>query len=331
MKRGVGTLALLCAVGLFALADLAFAASTAKTEPKLKDVTLRLDWLYGAEHTPYFVAEKLGYFKQAGLNVKIKEGSGSTISAKLVGNGSEAFGVCSAGTVLASVSQGLPIKSVAALFQTVPSGIVSPVSKKITRLTQLYDKKLAVNPTSDDYNAWAAVARLNGIDRSKIHEVSITGSASAQLAAGKVDAIVGWTFNEALETTLRGVPTFTLKFDKLGLRVPGSSIIANTSMIKSDPQTVRAFVGAVLKGWQYTIAHPASALAIFLKAQPRVDKKYNTRKLPLVLAQVKPPAGVKIGQGIASHWRQLESIYLKAKIIKRLIPVSKVFTNQFVS
>jgi NitT/TauT family transport system substrate-binding protein len=331
MRRGVGKLALVCAVSFFAVAGTAFAASTASTQAKLKKVSLRLDWLYGAEHAPYFVAQQLGYFKDAGLDVKIKEGSGSTVSAKLVGNGSETFGVCSAGTVLASVAQGLPIESVAALFQTVPSGIVSPASHKITKLTQLYGKTLVVDPASDDGNAYAAVAALNHIDRSKIHEVSVTGDASAELAAGKVDAIVGWTFNEALETTLKGVPTYTLKFDRLGLHVPGSTIIANTSMIKSDPQTVKAFVGAVIRGWEYTIAHPSQALAILFKAQPKLDRTYNTKKLPLVLVQVKPPAGEKVGQGITSHWQQLEGIYAKAKIIKGSIPLSKVFTNQFVT
>src|SRR5436189_79759 len=152
MRRGVGRLVLLCAAAFFAVAGLAFAGSTEQSTPKLKSVSLRLDWLYGAEHAPYFVAQQLGYFKDAGLDVKI-------------------------------------------------------------------------------------------------NEVSVTDDASAELAAGKVDAIVGWTFNEALETTLKGVPTYTLKFDHLGLHVPGSTIIANTSMVKSDPQTVKAFVDAVLRGW----------------------------------------------------------------------------------
>jgi NitT/TauT family transport system substrate-binding protein len=334
MRKAFGRLTLLCLAGLLTATGLAFGATTASRTTQraaLTNVSLRLDWLYGAEHAAYFVAQAKGYFKDAGLNVKIEQGNGSTVSAKLVGNGSDTFGVCSAGTVLASVNQHLPIESVATLFQNVPSGIVSPMSKKITSLTQLDGKTLGVDPSSDDYNAWHAVAALNHIDLSKIHEVSITGDASAELAAGKVDAIVGWTFNEALETTLKGVPTYTLKFQNLGLHVPGSSIIANTSMIKKDPQTVRAFVGAVLKGWAYTIAHPSQALAIFLKAQPSVDKKYNTDKLPLVLIQVKPPAGAKVGQGTASNWQQLEGIYLKAKIIKSSIPLSKVFTNQFLA
>src|SRR5690606_16071011 len=81
------------------------------------DVSLRLDWLWGAEHAPYFVALDQGYYEEAGLNVDIREGEGSTLAARLVGTGDDTFGVVSAGTVLASVSQGIPLKTVATLIQ----------------------------------------------------------------------------------------------------------------------------------------------------------------------------------------------------------------------
>jgi NitT/TauT family transport system substrate-binding protein len=319
---------------LAALIALVVVSSTALASPRetdLKKVTLRLDWLYGGEHAPYYVAAAKGYFKDAGLDVKIAEGNGSTVSAKLVGNGSDTFGVCSAGTVLASVGNGVPIKAVATIFQSVPSGVVSPMDKKITKLSQLYGKTLGLDPTSDDFNAWQAVASLNHIDRSKIHEVSVGGNAVQSFMLGRVDAFIGWTFNEALEATLKDKATNTLKFDSLGLTVPGSTIIASDSTIKNDPQTVKAFVGAVLKGWQYTIAHPKDALAIFLAAHKDIDAKYNTAKLPLVLEQVKVKKGQKLGVGVASHYQQLENIYLKAKIIKKPVPVTTVFTNQFLT
>ena len=71
----------------------------------------------------------------------------------------------------------------------------------------------------------------------QVHDVTVRVGEDLKLHVAR-------TFNEALETTLKGVPTYTLKFDHLGLHVPGSTIIANTSMVKSDPQTVKAFVDA---------------------------------------------------------------------------------------
>src|ERR671918_53860 len=140
---------------------------------QLTEVSLRLDWLWGSEHAPYFVAQEKGFFEEAGLDVTIREVEGSTVSAKLVGNGNDDFGIVAAGTVVSSVGQEVPIKTVATLLQAIPTGIMYQQDVPIDDVQDLYGKDLGVIIDSVTYNEWGAVADMNNVDRDKINEVGV--------------------------------------------------------------------------------------------------------------------------------------------------------------
>src|SRR5690349_13200892 len=90
MKRKRG------AVGLLALAVVgmaAWGAMSATAAPKLTNVTLQLKWVTQAQFAGYYAAVQQGYYKDAGLNVKIKIG-GPSITPETVVVGKQAdFGL----------------------------------------------------------------------------------------------------------------------------------------------------------------------------------------------------------------------------------------------
>src|SRR5690554_6805774 len=55
------------------------------------DVTLMLDWVPNTNHTGIFVAESLGYFEEAGLNVEIVQ-PGEVLAEQAVSAGAVEFG-----------------------------------------------------------------------------------------------------------------------------------------------------------------------------------------------------------------------------------------------
>ena len=57
---------------------LALSASGTSAQQKL---TFTLNWVAGGDHAPYFYAQKMGWYKDAGINIDFETGRGSAASA----------------------------------------------------------------------------------------------------------------------------------------------------------------------------------------------------------------------------------------------------------
>ena len=83
----------------------------------LDQVTLRLDWVFGSEHAPIFLAKEKGFFRDEGIDVNILPGEGSTVTVKLVGNRTTEFGYAGADQALMAHGRDLPVVSTAVILQ----------------------------------------------------------------------------------------------------------------------------------------------------------------------------------------------------------------------
>ena len=63
-------------------------------------ITFTLNWVAGGDHAPYFYAQKMGWYKQAGLDVDFETGRGSAASAQKVGAGHSQLGLSDMAGVL---------------------------------------------------------------------------------------------------------------------------------------------------------------------------------------------------------------------------------------
>jgi NitT/TauT family transport system substrate-binding protein len=290
-------------------------------------LALRLDWTWGAEHTGYVVADALGYYKAEGLNVTTMEGEGSAVTATILAGGKADVGIISAGEVLASVSKGLPIQSVATVVQSSPTAIVYNKDRlTVNSLKDLYGHSLGVVTESSIYKEWRAVAALNQVDFSKIKEVAVGQAIVQSILTGQVDAITGWTFNQGLQAQVKGANVGFLTFGSIGLDIPNSTIAVNNDFAAKNPEAVKAFLRATAKGWEYTIQHPDEALKLLFKAHPQMDTKYNTQKLPLVTKLM----GDKFGAFNPKTWQALHDLYASQHLLGGEIKLDgQAYTNKY--
>ncbi len=297
----------------------------------LDTVSLRLDWVIGSEHAPIFVAQEKGFFKDEGIDVKILAGEGSTVVVKLVGNKNNDFGYATADQVLMAHAKGLPIKTTAVVLQNTPGAIIYPKAQPITKLEDLYGKRLGTQIKSVVDKQWEAVARMNKIDRSKITEIPSDRVVAQAMIAGKLDAAVAFFFNDGLLLEAKGVPTGWLMFSDLGLKSYSTSLTVHEDLIKQNPGLVRRFTKAFLKGWTYSKQHPDEALALFLKANPNADPLYAKLKLPAVLGLTESEDVTKNGLGYSTKagWEAMQRVLIDMKLMDAPIDVTKVFTNEF--
>jgi NitT/TauT family transport system substrate-binding protein len=297
----------------------------------LDKVTLRLDWVFGSEHAPIFLARDKGFFKDEGIDISILAGEGSTVTVKLVGNGTADFGYAAADQALMAYAKGLPVVSTAVILQKNPVAVIFPTASGIKKLTDLYGKTLGVPTLSVSEKQWRYVEKLNKIDNSKIHQVSLGTGIAQMIEAKKVDAAVGFFFNDGLKVVSDGTPTSWILLSDVGLPIYSTAMITSEEMIQKKPDLVHRFMRAFLKGWTYALAHEQEALDTFLKDNPTVDPKYSKLKYPEVMKLIQSPDTEKngIGYSTTEKWQAMQKALLEMGIMTKPVDVTKVFTNQF--
>jgi NitT/TauT family transport system substrate-binding protein len=294
---------------------------------------MRLDWVFGTEHSGVFTALEKGFFKEAGIDVKILPGEGSSVTVKLVGNGDVDFGYATADQAMLANARGLPIVATAVILQSNPTAIVFPKSEGIKKLTDLYGKRLGLQLKSAVERQWRAVAKMQNIDTSKINEVPADLAVAQLIIAHRIDAGVAFFFNDGIRPITEGIDMDWLLFRDLGLQMYSSSLLTNADTIKKRPDLVARFTKAFVRGWQYAKEHPEEAYALTVKANPTLDNKYNQLKLPAVLTLTDSADVAAHGIGYSSRpgWEGLQKTLIDLELMKDPLNLDTVFTNQFLN
>jgi NitT/TauT family transport system substrate-binding protein len=294
-------------------------------------VTLRLDWVFGTEHSGVWTAQQKGFFKEENLDVRILPGEGSSVTVKLVGTGDVDFGYATADQALLAYSRGLPVVTTAVILQSSPTGIVFPKSTGIKKLTDLYGKRLGLQLKSAVERQWRVVAKMQNIDTSKINEVPADLAVAQLIIAGRIDAGVAFFFNDGMRPIVEGIDMDWILFRDVGLPMYSSGLTVNAATIEKKPELVARFTRAFVRGWAYAKANPEEAFALTVKAQPTLDNKYNKLKLPAVLGLLDSPDTLKNGVGHSDRagWEALQKALVAVDLLKEPVDLDKVYTTKF--
>lgn len=240
-----------------------------------KKITFVLDWTPNTNHTGVYVAQEKGYFDEAGLEVEIvqpPEGGAEV----LVASGKAQFGVSFQDTMApALVGDGaLPIKAVAAILQHNTSGIVSRKGEGMDRPKGLEGKKYATWESPVELATLQTVVEGDGGDFDQVELIpsTVTDEVSA-LKSRSVDAIwifYGWA---GVKTELEGLETDYFAFADLDpvFDYYTPVVISGTGFLEEEPDTAKAFLAALSKGYEDAIRDPKGAADILCKAAPELD------------------------------------------------------------
>ena len=318
-----------CLSGLVLASAVAAGATAALADDKIK---LRLDWAYGSEHAPIFLAVEKGFFKDEGIEVQLLPGEGSSVTAKLVGNRDADFGYATADQILIAAQRGLPLLSTGVILQKNPTALIFKKSSPIKDVaSDLAGKTIGVQLKSNTSLQWEKVKADLKLDTSTFREVPADLAIVPLLTADRIDAGVGFFHNDGLKARTSGVDVDWILFDDLGLKMYSSALFTNTELAKENPDLVHRVTRAFVKGWTYSREHPDEALAAFVKANPETDKAYAEAKLPEVLHLTESEDTEKNGLGHSTEeaWNNLQDTLSNMGIIPDKIDVKTVFTNDY--
>jgi NitT/TauT family transport system substrate-binding protein len=238
------------------------------------DVSLITDFGYNGRHAYFFYALDQGYYRDAGLDVKIVRGQGSVDAIRQVGAGNAMFGFADAGSlVLARANDQIPVKLVAIVYAKPPQAIFCREDAGLKAPKDLEGRAIA-NPAGGSIpDLFPAFAKATGIDRQKVRWVIASSeSLPGLLAANRVPCVGQFTVGEAmLRAQLAPARLVRFAYSDPGLSYYGNGIVATDATLAGKSDLVRRFVEATVRGMKDAFADPAAAGAVMHKMVPQVD------------------------------------------------------------
>jgi NitT/TauT family transport system substrate-binding protein len=240
----------------------------------LDKVTLITDFGYNGRHAYFFDALDRGYYRAAGLEVKIVRGQGSVDAIRQVGAGNAMFGFADAGSlILARANDQIPVKLVAIVYRKPPQAIFCREDSGLKKPKDLEGNAIA-NPAGGSIpDLFPAFAKAASIDAQTVRwVVASSESLPGLLATNKVPCVGQFTVGEALlRSQLGSAKLIRFAYADAGLSYYGNGIVATAATITSKPDLVHRFVEATVRGMKDAFADPTAAGAIMHKIVPEMD------------------------------------------------------------
>ena len=321
---------------VMALSVVACSKTDAPIEGATK-VTVMLDYTPNTNHTGFYVAKELGYYEEAGLDVEIIE-PGDNATTSMVATGKADFGVSYQEDVTYALTaeESLPIKTVATIIQHNTSGFVSLEDANITTPKDFEGKTYAGWGAPSEEAVIEAVMNKADADFSQLTIVGADGSGFASLSpeAGKDKVNIQWEFYgwAVTQGLMDGYKLNYMACSDLDERLDYYTpvIITNNDMIENNPETIKAFMAATKKGYEYAIDNPEeSAQILHDVALPDLDIEFLKESQKYLSEQYALDAD---SWGIMkdSVWDNYTDFMFEYGLIDKKIEASVQYTNEFV-
>ena len=325
-------------VVLLAVALVFCFASCGNAENKAEGntITIVLDWTPNTNHTGIYVALAKGYFKEAGLNVEVVQPPEDG-AVTLVASGKAQFGV-SFQDSLAPAFVGdakMPVTAVAAVIQHNTSGIISRAGEGMDRPKGLEGKKYATWDLDVEKATIRDVMKADGgnFDLVELIPSTVTDEVSA-LQSGSVDAIwifYGWA---GVACQVAGLETDYFEFADIDPAFDYYTpvLIGNNTWLEENPETAKAVLAALSKGYTYATQNPKEAADILMEAAPEL--KSNSKLVYAsqeYLAKEYIADAAQWGEFDADRWAAFFSWLNENNLLEEKIDPAFGFTNAYLS
>jgi ABC-type nitrate/sulfonate/bicarbonate transport system substrate-binding protein len=302
--------------------------TTGKKQP-LKKVSVVLDWTPNTNHTGLYVAKEKGFFKKEGLDVDIIM-PGETGADQLVASGKAQFGVGYQEAITQARIQGVPLVSIAAVIQHNTSGFASPAGKQIQSPKDFQGKTYGGWGSPVEKSVITSLMKKENADANKVKIVNMGDTDFFTAVKRDIDfawIYYGWTGVEAeLRNEKINMVYLTDYSDKLDYYTP--VLETNEKMIKEDPETVKAFVNAAAKGYEFAIKNPDQAADILIKAAPDLDPKLVKKSQEWLSPKYQDDAK-EWGIQKQEVWENYAQWMYDNKLLDKKLDAKKAFTNEF--
>ncbi|CAO3619969.1 unnamed protein product [Cunninghamella blakesleeana] len=253
-------------------------------------ITCLLNWHATPYHLPLFLADKLGYFTEEGVQVAIMEPNNPSDVTEIIGSGKADLGCKAMIHTIAGKSRGYDIQSLGTILDEPFTGVIylKHQSKIDGTFESLKGKRIGYvgefgKIQVDD------LARQYGMVPDKDYQTVRVGmNVTKALIDGVIDAGIGLENVQMVELEEWSVQQGRTPDDVQMLRIDELAelgcccfcsilLIGNDKFIQANPEKVKKFMKAIKRGADYMFAQPAEAYELFVDMKPWMGSVVNRK------------------------------------------------------
>src|ERR1700754_243088 len=295
-------------------------------------LTFTLNWVAGGDHAPYFYAQKMGWYKDAGVNVEFETGRGSAASAQKVGAGQSQLGLSDMAGGLLFRGKGVDAVGGMNVYANSPQGVYWLKSSGIQSVRALAGKKIG-NPAGDGARTmWPALARRVGIDPGSVTWVNIDANAKlGALKAKTVDVTTSFFNLHHVFARELGSDMGFLAWKDAGVNPYGNSIIANGAWLAANRDKADKFVKVTQKAFAECAKTPDPCVKALVEANGALLYQNELDNWHLVTILMNDETARTVALGWQDDKRMADDYKLVDEYLKMEKPydVKSAYTNEF--
>lgn len=312
------------AIGLI----LTIVAGCSEAPSELQSIALPMGYVANVQFSPFYMAQERDYFTEAGFDVTF-DYRYETDGIQLVASGEIPFTIASGDQVIQARSKGLPVKAVAAWYQTFPVGIIALETTQLDSPDDLAGLTIGIPETfGASYIGLRALLDVANLTEDDIDLQAIGYAQLAALTNGTVDAVVVYANNEPAVLAEEGI-AYNGIWAADYVSLVSAVIVSSDAYIADHPEETEQFVDAFLHGLQDVLADTGEAFELSgayiegLEENSAVQEAVLARSAALWET---PTPGLMT----AASWEQAQIVMLEAEMIDTTVPVEELFTNAFI-
>lgn len=299
----------------------------------LREINVVLDWYPNALHAFIYTAIERGYYKDEGLDVKIRFPANDNDALSLVAAGKAEIGVYYEHDIIQAVAnQGIGVKSIGAVVQSPLNVILSLADRDIKSPADLVGKTVGYAGTALSEELVQSMMEAVGADFASVEMVNVGFELMSSMTTGNVDATIGCLVNH--EVPQMEEEGFHVNYFMVnGYGIPDyyeAVFLANDKMIETEPEVLAGFLRASAKGFADFRADTDACLQILLENQneenfplsPSVENQSCQALLPLM-----ETADAPFLSQTAENWRANIDWMYSAGLIEEKVAVSRVMAE----
>jgi ABC-type nitrate/sulfonate/bicarbonate transport system substrate-binding protein len=248
-----------------------------------------------------------------------------------VASGRSGLGDRPIGPLIVAREKGVPIKVIGTVFQKSPYSIMSLASKPIKTIKELEGKTLAV--ATSNRPLVLNLLRESGVDPKSVNMVPSSPDPSA-LVSGQIDAYTGYSTNQGVMLTTRGVAIHIINAHELGLPETAGTIYGHEDYLKNNRDTVVKFLRASIQGWKWALANPDATTKLMVEkyGAPGLDYQAQLNEIkasePFIVADAAKSKGLLAID--VDLFDRIVEVYRKANIVKSTMSGKDLCDDSFI-
>lgn len=295
-------------------------------------ITIGLTYTPDIQFAPFYLAETQGYFTAEGLKVTLRHHGANEPLLGALQAGTEQIVYAGGDELLQARSQGVGVTDIATLYQQYPVVLIVRDESPIRTAADLRGRSIGVpGPYGETWFGLLALLRQAGLSQNDVQVKNIGYTQQAALSTGQVDAVMGYSNNDAVRFAQAQIAVRSLPLAAEPDAVPliGVGLGAADQLLQDRPDDLKKVIRALRRGIGDVVADPKRAVEVAKKYVPNLSVPAQQESALATLEATVPLFGdpATAGRQDPQQWAAMAEFLQQMGLLAKPVPAAEAYTD----